>query len=106
MKPQHTRSTCRQREQCPLVSDEQLGKMSSAEMRDHLRELGVMGQEEQAKRKAEIQAASRASETKSVSVSEEPEKKRLKKEGRREEKESRSRGKPKSRGRSAEEGKS
>ena len=83
---QHTRSTCRQREQCPLVSDEQLGKMSSAEMRDHLRKLGVMGQEEQAKRKAEIQAASRASEARSVGVSEEPEKKRLKKEKKEEEK--------------------
>ena len=54
--------------------------MSSAELREHLRALGVMGQEEQAKRKAEIQAASRASEARSVSVSEEPEKKRLKKE--------------------------
>ena len=83
---QHIRSTCRQREQCPLFSDEDLWKMSSAEMRDHLRELGVMGQDEQAKRKAEIQAASRASEVRSVSISEDPEKKRLKKEKKQEEK--------------------
>ena len=60
--------------------------MSSAELRKHLRELGVVGQEEQAKRKAEIQAASRASEARSVSVSEEPEKKRLRKEKKEEEK--------------------
>ena len=79
-------STCRQRDLCPLASDDQLGKMSPAELREHLRELGVMGQEEQAKRKAEIQAASRASEARSVSVSEEPEKKRLKKEKKEEEK--------------------
>ena len=59
--------------------------MSSAEMRDHLRELGVMGQEEQAKRKAEIQAASRVSEARSVSVSEEPENKRLMKKEKKEE---------------------
>ena len=74
------------RDQCLLASDEQLGKMSSVEMRDHLRELGVMGPEEQAKRRAEIQAATRTSEARSVSVSEEPEKKRLKKEKKEEEK--------------------
>ena len=83
---QHTRSTCRQRDQCPLASDDQLGQMSSAELREHVRELGVTGPEEQAKRKAEIQAASRASEARSVSVGEEPEKKRLKKEKKEEEK--------------------
>ena len=45
-----------------------------------------MGPEEQAKRKAETQAASRAPEARSVSVSEEPGKKRLKKEKKEEEK--------------------
>ena len=60
--------------------------MSSVEIRDHLRELGVMGPEEQAKRTAEIQAATRTSEARSVSVSEGPEKKRLKKEKKEEEK--------------------
>ena len=49
-------------------------------MRDHLRELGVMGPEEQAKRKAEIHAATRTSEARSVSVSEDAAKSRRRKD--------------------------
>ena len=41
----HTRSTCRSRDECPLLPDEDLCKLSSAELLKHMKDVGVFGKE-------------------------------------------------------------
>ena len=43
----HTRSACHSKDKCPLKPDEELLRMSSAELLRHLKEKGMFGKEEQ-----------------------------------------------------------
>ncbi len=76
------------RDKCPLLPDEDLSKLSAAELKKHLKDVGVFGKEgEKIKEKEEkTTAVIRESEPRSVSVSEEPARKKLKKERKEEEK--------------------
>ena len=77
----HTRSTCSWRSSCPLPADEVTLKTFDAELRKHLRLHGLYGPEEQRneeQRKAEKSAGGRPA--RSVSMSDEPERKKQKKE--------------------------
>ena len=87
----HTRSTCDWRKQGLLQEDHIMSAMSDRELRDHLVELGLFGPEE--KKRAEENAkkvlraqSSGAGEVRSVSVSEEPDRKKQTKEKKEEEK--------------------
>ena len=80
-----TRSTCAWRKSCPLSPDEVLVSMSDIELQSHLKLRGLCGPEEQKKeeqRRGLSEPASSAGErpTRSVSMSEEPDRKKQKKE--------------------------
>ena len=85
----HTRSSCNWRKQCLLQEDHTMSAMSDRALRDHLIELGLFDPEE--KKRAEEKKALRGQssgtgEVRSVSVSEEPDRKKQKKEKKEEEK--------------------
>ena len=84
----HTRSACHSKDKCPLKPDEELLKMSAAELLRHLKEKGMFGKEEQELQEKEKEkiAMSRKSEPRSITASEEPERKRQKKERKEQEK--------------------
>ena len=83
----HTRSACHSKDKCPLKPDEELLAMGSAELLRHLKEKGMFGKEEQELQEKEKEKIImiRKSEPRSVTASEEPERKRQKKERKEEE---------------------
>ena len=56
----HTGGTCNHRSYCKLAEDEKLCRMTEVQLRDRLREVGLLGEKEQEKRKAEVMSASKA----------------------------------------------
>ena len=90
----HTRSACHSKDKCPLEPDEELLGMGSAELLRHLKENGMFGKEEQElqekekekeKEKIIMIRKSEPRSARSVTASEEPERKRQKKERKEEE---------------------
>ena len=93
----HTRSSCNWRSSCKLMEDRELCRLSKRELKDHLVEVGLLGEKEaeklREKRKAEEMKKasgprSSGNEPRSVSVSqsEGPDRKKQKKEKKDEEK--------------------
>ena len=76
----HTRSTCSWRSSCPILADEEMLKMSDAELRRQLRLNCLFGPEEQRnEEQREAEKNARARPARSVSMSDEPERSKRRK---------------------------